>query len=49
MNGDDLPDLIWQHRGDGRVAVWLMHGTTMMTGLVIAHVADTNWEIVGPR
>jgi hypothetical protein len=49
MNGDDMPDLIWQHRVDGRVAVWVMNGTTMTTGVVIAQVADTGWEIVGPR
>jgi hypothetical protein len=49
MNGDDMPDLIWQHRGDGRVAVWVMNGTTMMSAVVIAQLEDTNWEIVGPR
>ena len=49
MNGDDLPDLIWQHRVDGRVAVWVMNGTTMTMGVVIAQVPDTGWEIVGPR
>jgi hypothetical protein len=49
MNGDDKADLIWQHRVDGRVAVWLMNGTSMVSGIVIAQLADTNWEIVGPR
>jgi hypothetical protein len=49
MNGDDMPDLIWQHRGDGRVAVWVMNATTMMSAVVIAQLEDTNWEIVGPR
>jgi VCBS repeat protein/all-beta uncharacterized protein len=49
MNGDDMPDLIWQHRVDGRVAVWLMDGTRMTSAVVIAQLADTNWEIVGPR
>jgi hypothetical protein len=44
-----MPDLIWQHRADGRVATWLMNGTTRMSGIVFAQVADTNWEIVGPR
>jgi hypothetical protein len=48
LNGDDMPDLIWQHRIDGRVAVWLMNGTNLISGSVIAQVADTNWEIVGP-
>jgi hypothetical protein len=49
INGDNTPDFIWQHRTDGRVAAWLMHGTTLISGVVIAQVADTNWEIVGPR
>ena len=49
MNGDDMPDLVWQHRTDGRVAAWLMNGTTLRSGLVIARVPDTNWEIIGPR
>jgi hypothetical protein len=49
INGDDMPDLIWQHRADGRVAAWVMNGTTMTYGIVIAQVPDTGWEIVGPR
>jgi hypothetical protein len=49
LNGDDMPDLIWQHVIDGRVAAWLMNGTTLMSGNVIAQVPDINWEIVGPR
>jgi hypothetical protein len=49
MNADDWPDLIWQHRVDGRVAVWLMNGTSMTSAVVIAQLADINWEIVGPR
>jgi len=31
------------------VAVWLMNGTSMVAGIVIAQVPDTGWEIVGPR
>jgi hypothetical protein len=49
LNGDDQPDLIWQHRADGRVAVWLMNGTEQLRGIVIHQVPDTAWEIVGPR
>ena len=49
MNGDDMPDLIWQHRVDGRVAGWVMNGTTLTSAAVIAQLADTDWEIVGPR
>lgn len=49
MNGDEKPDLVWQHRVDGRIAVWLMDGTRLISGAVIAQLADTNWELVGPR
>lgn len=49
INGDDMPDLIWQHATTGEVAAWLMNGTTMMSGVFIGLVPDTNWRIVGPR
>ena len=42
-------DLIWQHQGNGSIAVWLMVGTQRRDGLLLspAAVADTNWRIVG--
>ena len=49
INGDDRPDLLWQHRVTGEVGVWLMNGTTLMSGLSLGVVPDTNWEIVAPR
>jgi VCBS repeat protein len=49
LNGDDMPDLIWQHATTGEVVAWLMNGTTMMSSVVIGLVPDTNWRIVGPR
>ena len=49
INGDDMPDLIWQHRISGDVSTWLMNGTTMMSGISVGRVPDTNWQIVGPR
>ncbi len=51
LNGDSHPDLIWQHTADGRVAVWLMNGLTLVEGRLLTppQVADTNWHIVGPR
>jgi hypothetical protein len=49
INGDDMPDLIWQHRISGDVSTWLMNGTTMMAGIGIGRVPDTSWQIVGPR
>ena len=49
LDGDDMPDLIWQHRTDGRIAAWLMNGTERLHGIVLAQLSDTQWEIVGPR
>ena len=49
INGDDWPDLIWQHRVTGDVSAWLMNGTTMMSGVSLGQVPDTDWQIVGPR
>ncbi len=49
VNGDDMADLIWQHRGTGDVSVWLMNGTTMMAGVPVGRVADSDWTIVGPK
>jgi hypothetical protein len=49
INGDDMPDLIWRNRVTGDVSVWLMNGTTLVSGVVIRNVPDTNWDIVGPR
>ena len=48
INGDDMADLIWQHRMTGHVSVWIMDGTTMTAGVPVAQVPDTNWHIVGP-
>jgi hypothetical protein len=44
-----MPDLIWQHRVSGDVSTLLMNGTTMISGIGIGRVPDTNWQIVGPR
>lgn len=49
INGDDMPDLIWQHQSTGDVSAWVMDGTTMIRGVSLGRVPDTNWQIVGPR
>jgi hypothetical protein len=49
VNGDDWPDLIWQHTATGDLAAWLMNGTTLVSGIPLGQVPDTNWHIVGPR
>jgi PKD domain-containing protein/VCBS repeat protein len=49
VNGDDMPDVLWQHGVTGDVAAWVMNGTTLMWPVRIGRMADTNWHIVGPR
>jgi LmbE family N-acetylglucosaminyl deacetylase len=51
INGDGNIDLIWQHRVSGALSTWLMNGLRMAAGVSLnpAVVADTNWQIVGPR
>lgn len=49
FNGDGLGDLIWQHRVNGTIAVWIMRGRALVSALNLTPsvVADTNWKIVG--
>ena len=47
FNGDQKTDIVWQHRVDGWIAVWLMDGVTLLDSLLLApnRVTDTNWQI----
>ncbi len=49
LNGDGHLDLLWHHRADGRLATWLMNGTTLLSGtsLTPSAVGDINWKVVG--
>ena len=52
INGDRALDLVWQNQATGLLSVWLMSGTVRVgDGLRLnpPGVADTNWQIVGPR
>ena len=51
VNRDGRPDLIWQHIGNGNLAVWFMNGSRQIggTSLSPASVPDLNWRIVGPK
>ena len=42
-------DLIWHHQTDGRLAVWLMDGTTETAGVALSPpaVPDISWKVVG--
>lgn len=44
LNGDGKADLLWRHRGNGAVAVWLMNGATVASTAFLGGV-PSNWEI----
>jgi hypothetical protein len=49
FNRDNRPDIVWQHAGDGTLAVWLMNGTTVTETASITPngVPDLLWKVVG--
>ena len=49
FNGDGRRDILWQHRIDGLISVWLMNGTTLMDGRLLTpdRVASPEWRIAG--
>jgi hypothetical protein len=51
MNGDNSPDLVWQHVATGQLGAWLMHGIETFSTVYLnpSGVADTNWRIVGVK
>jgi hypothetical protein len=47
FNNDGYVDLVWRHPSSGENAIWLMQGTTYLSGLRIQSVTDANWRIAG--
>ena len=49
FNLDGHPDHIFQHQADGRLAIWLMNGHTLVTGfaLIPDRAPDLNWKVRG--
>jgi hypothetical protein len=47
FNGDDQLDLLWQHRTQGYVAIWVMNGTSLVSGHILNQVTDNGWQIRG--
>ena len=47
FNGDSKPDLVWQNRTHGWLAVWLMNGLQLIDSASLSpgQVSDTSWEI----
>jgi phospholipase D-like protein/VCBS repeat protein len=44
---DGYSDVIFQHQGDGRLAIWKMSGSFLVSGYALTpgQVQDTNWKI----
>lgn len=53
FNGDTHPDVVWQHKTNGRLAVWFMSGSSLIAGSGLATLSgtsvetDLDWKIVG--
>jgi hypothetical protein len=49
FNGDRNTDILWHHRGDGRIGTWLMNNVQRIGAMNFspAQVADTNWILAG--
>jgi hypothetical protein len=49
MNGDGIPDLIWQNDSTREVGVWLLSGPTATSVLAFESVSSSNpgWTLVG--
>jgi hypothetical protein len=47
FDGDGQTDLLWQHRTQGYVAIWVMNGTTLRAGYILNQVTDNGWQIRG--
>jgi len=48
MNGDGVPDLVFQNTSTGGVSIWFMTGTTGLTigASPILYTAGPNWQVV---
>jgi glucose/arabinose dehydrogenase len=45
FNGDQKPDVLWQHPGTGAVLVWTMDGPNFVDGTIIT-AGGTLWQVV---
>jgi len=45
-NSDGGTDILFRHKITGDVAVWLMNGTTVSSGQIVAQGLDPNWQIM---
>jgi hypothetical protein len=49
FNGDGKADILLHHQKNGTLYVWLMNGTTAVSGAYLTPISnpDTNWQIAG--
>jgi Calx-beta domain-containing protein/VCBS repeat protein len=47
FNSDLNADVLWWHQPTGRVAAWLMQGTTRREERLSGAIGDTEWRVVG--
>ena len=46
---DGRADVIWRNKASGQNVIWLMNALAVKVAAFLPTIADTNWEIVGPR
>jgi hypothetical protein len=47
FNLDGSPDLLWQNVSNGKLAVWLMNGTSVLSEVSLGTESDKDWQIAG--
>lgn len=49
LNGDGHRDIVWQHESDGRLAVWFLRDTQVVSAgyLSVNRMTDRTWKISG--
>jgi VCBS repeat protein len=49
VNGDGLPDLLWQEITTGKILYWIMSGTQMTSSLYFPQQSGLDgWNLIGP-
>ena len=46
FNGDGRSDILWQNDDSGQAAVWLMEGTTLLSGVGVGPSPGADWDII---
>jgi len=50
LNGDGKPDLLFQNSVDGKVAVWFMNGSRLVTSSLLSpSQPGGTWRMMAPR